>query len=148
MAAVLTPYLGVNYQDKKKKTLPLVTYILRETLRLGTQNHYLDGIPALFSATDILKNPDLENNRFKQPSQRVAIGKASLCISLICALMTYTMSQAHSCEKSLFTIRTRAPTGQARCCFLWSRNWFLTSILRVRHLMVSISFFDEDCYEY
>ncbi|KIK70401.1 hypothetical protein GYMLUDRAFT_32406 [Collybiopsis luxurians FD-317 M1] len=76
LASTLIPYLGVNYKDKDKKhrECPAVTYVIRESLKLGTQNHYLDGIPALFAASDILRNPDLASEKIRQPSERVAIG--------------------------------------------------------------------------
>ncbi|KAJ3805839.1 hypothetical protein F5876DRAFT_51138 [Lentinula aff. lateritia] len=65
LAATLTPYLGVTYKDKKQREFPAVTYVIRESLKLGTQNHYLDGIPALFAAADILRNPDLNQEKFR-----------------------------------------------------------------------------------
>jgi len=34
----------------------------------------LDGIPTLFAASELLKAPDIENDKFKTPSERVAIG--------------------------------------------------------------------------
>ncbi|KAJ4471316.1 hypothetical protein C8J55DRAFT_521349 [Lentinula edodes] len=74
LAATLTPYLGVTYKDKKQREFPAVTYIIRESLKLGTQNHYLDGIPALFAASEILKNPDLNQEKYRQSSERVIIG--------------------------------------------------------------------------
>lgn len=73
LAAALTPYAQSTYQEKKK-TLPTVSLILRDALRLGTQNHFLDGIPALFAAVPLLHNPDLSGLRFQVPSQRTAIG--------------------------------------------------------------------------
>ncbi|KAI9509847.1 hypothetical protein F5148DRAFT_1282502 [Russula earlei] len=54
MACALTPYRGITS---------------------GTKNHYLDGIPALFSASEMLKSPDIEGDKFKTPSERVAIAK-------------------------------------------------------------------------
>ncbi|KAJ4485537.1 hypothetical protein J3R30DRAFT_3283391 [Lentinula aciculospora] len=74
LAATLTPHLGVTYKDKKQKEFPAVTYVIRESLKLGTQNHYLDGIPVLFAASKILNNPDLNRETFKQSSERAAIG--------------------------------------------------------------------------
>ncbi|EPQ61126.1 hypothetical protein GLOTRDRAFT_69359 [Gloeophyllum trabeum ATCC 11539] len=71
-ACALTPFAGITYTDAKGKVHPVVEAAIRECLKLGTQNHYLDGIPALFAAADVLRNPVLE--RFDQPSQRVAIG--------------------------------------------------------------------------
>ncbi|KAK7029656.1 CCA tRNA nucleotidyltransferase, mitochondrial [Paramarasmius palmivorus] len=74
LATYLSPYLGILYIDHKKKQCPLVEYVIRECLKLGTQNHFLDGIPALFTACQLLKGPDLSDERFKVPSERAAIG--------------------------------------------------------------------------
>lgn len=74
LAATLTPYLGVNYKDKKQKEFPAVTYVIRDLLKLGTQNHYLDGVPALFASCEVLKNPDLRKEIFKRSAERVTIG--------------------------------------------------------------------------
>ncbi|KAG6866248.1 hypothetical protein C0991_006835 [Blastosporella zonata] len=74
LAAILTPYKSITYQDKKKTPLA-VEYIIRDVLKLGTQSHFLDGIPALFSSTSILENPVLSSERFTtNASQRVALG--------------------------------------------------------------------------
>ncbi|KAG7090796.1 hypothetical protein E1B28_009880 [Marasmius oreades] len=74
LGAFLTPFLGITYRDRKEKEYPVVEYVIRECLKLGSQNHFLNGIPALFSACKLLKNPDLNDKRFKNPSERVAIG--------------------------------------------------------------------------
>lgn len=49
-------------------------FILRESLKLGTQNHYLDGIPSLFSAAQLLKSPTFVHEKDQHRSERVAIG--------------------------------------------------------------------------
>jgi tRNA nucleotidyltransferase (CCA-adding enzyme) len=74
LAAALTPYRGITYTDSKKKQHLAVEAAIREGLKLGTQNHYLDGIPALFIAADLFKDPT-SNDRLKSPSERVAIGQ-------------------------------------------------------------------------
>ncbi|KAI0307470.1 hypothetical protein B0F90DRAFT_1620979 [Multifurca ochricompacta] len=74
MACALTPYKGITYIDEKKKERPALEAVIREGLKVGTKNHYLDGIPALFLASELLKSPDIEDDRFKSPSERVAIG--------------------------------------------------------------------------
>ncbi|KAJ7022043.1 hypothetical protein C8F04DRAFT_1312077 [Mycena alexandri] len=74
LAAALTPYFGITYGDKKKKTASAVECAIRESLKLGTQNHYVDGIPLLFEAAQLLRNPDLNQEKFKTPSERVAVG--------------------------------------------------------------------------
>jgi tRNA nucleotidyltransferase (CCA-adding enzyme) len=71
LAAAFSSYAHSTYEDKKKKSLPAITLLLRESLRLGTQNHFLDGVPALMSASDLLSNPD----RYNTPSNRLEIGK-------------------------------------------------------------------------
>jgi len=73
LAAALTPYKGITYQDRKKKPQSAIDLVIRESLKLGTQHHYLDGIPPLFTAAQLLHNPTLE--RFQTPSERVALGK-------------------------------------------------------------------------
>ncbi|KAJ7748539.1 hypothetical protein DFH07DRAFT_830133 [Mycena maculata] len=74
LAAALTPHFGITYMDKKKKPQSAVECAIRESLKLGTQNHYVDGIPLLFSAAQTLKSPDLTREKFTTPSVRVAIG--------------------------------------------------------------------------
>lgn len=54
LATALIPYLGVTYRDKKKRLCPAVEVVTREALKLGKQNHYLDGIPLLFTAAELL----------------------------------------------------------------------------------------------
>jgi tRNA nucleotidyltransferase (CCA-adding enzyme) len=76
MACALTPYRCITYVDEKGKLHPAVEAVIREGLKVGTKNHYLDGVPALFSASELFKSPDLEDEKFKSPSEpeRVAIG--------------------------------------------------------------------------
>ena len=74
MACALTPYRGITYVDEKGKKRPAVEAVIREGLKVGTKNHYLDGVPALFSASELLKAPDIEDDKFKTSSERVAIG--------------------------------------------------------------------------
>ncbi|KAJ7693549.1 hypothetical protein B0H17DRAFT_1159371 [Mycena rosella] len=74
LAAALTPHLGRTYLDRKKKPQPLVECAIRESLKLGAQNHYVDGVPLLFAAAQLLANPDLNQVKFQTPSERVALG--------------------------------------------------------------------------
>jgi len=74
MACALTPYRGITYVDDKRKERSALEVVIREGLKVGTKNHYLDGIPALFLASGLLKSPDVQDDRFKTPSGRVAIG--------------------------------------------------------------------------
>ncbi|KAK1226962.1 CCA tRNA nucleotidyltransferase, mitochondrial [Marasmius sp. AFHP31] len=78
LAAVLSPYAGITYRDHKGKELPVVEYVIRECLKLGSQNHFLDGIPALFSACSVLRNPDPGEQRLKNPSERAAIAEGAI----------------------------------------------------------------------
>uniref|UniRef100_A0A0W0G6N6 Poly A polymerase head domain-containing protein n=1 Tax=Moniliophthora roreri TaxID=221103 RepID=A0A0W0G6N6_MONRR len=74
LAAILSPYIEISYTDHKKKQHSLVEYVIRECLKLGSQNHFLDGIPALFASSGLLRKPDLNDERFKVPSERAFIG--------------------------------------------------------------------------
>jgi len=51
------------YTDVKGRQQPVSEIVLRDGLKLGTQNHYLDGIPALFAAADTLKDLSAEQDR-------------------------------------------------------------------------------------
>lgn len=55
LAAFLTPFLNIEYRDHKQKDHPLVEVVIRDSLKLGTQNHYVDGIPVLFAAIPLIK---------------------------------------------------------------------------------------------
>jgi tRNA nucleotidyltransferase (CCA-adding enzyme) len=74
MACALTPYRGIMYVEEKKKERPVLEAVIREGLKVGTKNHYLDGIPALFLASELLKSPDIDDDKCKTLSERVAIG--------------------------------------------------------------------------
>ena len=74
MACALTPYKGITYVDEKGKNRSAVEAVIREGLKVGTKNHYLDGVPALFSASELLKAPGFEDDKSKTPSERVEIG--------------------------------------------------------------------------
>lgn len=74
LSCALTPYHGITYTGKKNKIGPAVEAAIREGLKIGTKNHYLDGIPSLFAAADLLRSPTLDDERWTSPSERVAIG--------------------------------------------------------------------------
>jgi len=75
MACALTPYRGITHVDEKGKLHLAVETVIREGLKVGTKNHYLDGVPALFSASELFKSPDIEKDEeFRSPSERVEIG--------------------------------------------------------------------------
>ncbi|KAI0825228.1 hypothetical protein BC628DRAFT_1320460 [Trametes gibbosa] len=75
LAAALTPYRNLTYTQSKGKVRPAAEAVIRESLKLGAQYHYLDGIPALFTAAELLKKgvADFEVSRLDK-SERVWIG--------------------------------------------------------------------------
>ncbi|KAI0651437.1 hypothetical protein C8Q79DRAFT_899091 [Trametes meyenii] len=75
LATALTPYRGLTYTQSKGRVRPAAEAAIREGLKLGTQYHYLDGIPALFSAVEVLQKgvTDFETGNIDGP-ERVRIG--------------------------------------------------------------------------
>ncbi|KAI0700413.1 hypothetical protein BC835DRAFT_1404849 [Cytidiella melzeri] len=69
LACALTPYRNVTYEDVKGKVRPAAEAVLRDGMKLGVQNHYSDGIPALFSSAGLLQNPQTGGER-----ERIRIG--------------------------------------------------------------------------
>lgn len=74
LAAVLTPYKRLTYRDKKNKDQLLVELVIRESLKLGAQSHFLDGIPLLFAACDIIAPAVADPSKLRPTSERVGIG--------------------------------------------------------------------------
>lgn len=74
LAASLTPYKGLTYRDKKKKDQPFVDLVIRDSLKLGTQSHFLDGIPLLFTAANIIAGSIVQPAKLHPTSKRVGIG--------------------------------------------------------------------------
>lgn len=72
LAALLFPYMGKTFLDSKNKTLPIVGAVIRESLKLGIQNHFLDGIPVLYSAVPLITSHMKEH--FTQPLDRARLG--------------------------------------------------------------------------
>lgn len=72
LASLLLPFQGFTYTDKKKKTHSVLSSVIRESLKLGTQNHYLDGIPSLFAGIPILKEGMWLHE--KEPLSRAKLG--------------------------------------------------------------------------
>ena len=69
----MTPYADVRYTPSKKKDQkPAVEAVIREGLKLGLQNHYADGVPALFAAAAVLRG--VEVSQFEGPRERARIG--------------------------------------------------------------------------
>ncbi|KAF9243781.1 hypothetical protein BU15DRAFT_86220 [Melanogaster broomeanus] len=104
LAASLFPFAGITYKDHKQKVHPLVEAVIREGLKLGNKNYYLDGIQALYDSAAMIKGLSLDEDRFKKGSERVAIGlllrhtkvhkpasgshwASSLLFSLVCELV-------------------------------------------------------------
>ncbi|KAH9850667.1 hypothetical protein C2E23DRAFT_734552 [Lenzites betulinus] len=75
LATALTPYRHLTYIQSKGKVRPAAEAVIRESLKLGGQYHYLDGITALFAAAEILKKgvADFESSNMDKP-ERVWIG--------------------------------------------------------------------------
>ena len=80
LGASLFSFAGITYRDHKQKVHPLVEAVIREGLKLGNKNYYLDGIPALFDAAALLKGVSLEDIRSTSSSERVAIGMSGIDI--------------------------------------------------------------------
>ncbi|KAH9891118.1 hypothetical protein C8Q73DRAFT_651598 [Cubamyces lactineus] len=74
LAAALTPYRDLTYLQKGKER-PAVEVVIREGLKLGAQYHYLDGIPALFAASQLLRKgvADYQDGKLDKP-ERAWIG--------------------------------------------------------------------------
>ncbi|KAJ2919230.1 hypothetical protein MD484_g1082, partial [Candolleomyces efflorescens] len=76
LATALTPYYGAAYVDKKKKKHAAVEAVIRESLKLGVQQHYLDGIPVLFLAVDPVRQLCEGYASFPADKARSTIGVA------------------------------------------------------------------------
>ena len=72
LASMLTPFAHIIYTDNKQRLHSATGTVLRESLKLGTQNHYLDGIPPLFSANQLLRSA--LHGEVHSSSRRVALG--------------------------------------------------------------------------
>lgn len=72
-AAALSSYREISFKTPKGETRPAVEVVISEALKRGQQNHFSDGIPALFAAVDVLRNPSFEN--LPGENDRSKIGK-------------------------------------------------------------------------
>lgn len=71
----MTPFKNVYYRDKKGKLQTTVALVIRDALKRGSQNHYLDGIPMLFAAAETYQNYLNKQEKFTDSkSERVTIG--------------------------------------------------------------------------
>jgi len=73
LASMLNPFAHITYMDNKQRVHSATGIVLRESLKLGTQNHYLDGVPPLFSANQLLRSA-LHGEVLRFSSRRVALG--------------------------------------------------------------------------
>ena len=79
LASALTPYAPVKYTNPKKKSIiPAVEIVIREGLKLGLQNHYADGIPALYNSAEILYGIDI--SKFEGDGERSRIGRELIVV--------------------------------------------------------------------
>jgi tRNA nucleotidyltransferase (CCA-adding enzyme) len=104
LAGLLFPYLGITYQDGKGKTQSTASAVIRESLKLGTQNHYLDGIPALFAGLPILKNG-------MQEHQQKAMTRAQLGLLLRNKFIHNPLIGLHWSTSVLFSLVTELVPG-------------------------------------
>ncbi|KAF8710251.1 Poly A polymerase head domain, partial [Rhizoctonia solani] len=70
-AAALTPWRDMICPQKKGHQ-SAVELIVKEGLKIGSQNHFIPSVPKLFAAHKKSSNPSLE--KFEGPSQRALIG--------------------------------------------------------------------------
>ncbi|KAI0090034.1 hypothetical protein BDY19DRAFT_1003804 [Irpex rosettiformis] len=69
LASILTPYRHITYEGIKGRMHSAPEAAIRDAVKLGVQNHYLDGIPALFMSADLLQNPQIGGEK-----ERVRMG--------------------------------------------------------------------------
>ncbi|KAF9056441.1 hypothetical protein BJ165DRAFT_1433437 [Panaeolus papilionaceus] len=55
-ASLLAPFRDLRYQDKKHKAHSLAESLLQDSLKLGKQDHLLDGVPVLHEASKLIHN--------------------------------------------------------------------------------------------
>jgi tRNA nucleotidyltransferase (CCA-adding enzyme) len=74
---------------------------------LGTKNHYLDGIPALFTAAEMLKDRMKNTAKPNLPSERVAVGQyfdiTLLLLPLSCSWIYTGLLLREKCVHNLNT---------------------------------------------
>jgi tRNA nucleotidyltransferase (CCA-adding enzyme) len=148
LAAALTPHAGITYLDKKKKSQSAVECAIRESLKLGTQNHYVDGIPLLFAAAQLLHNPDLTREKFQTPSERVALGTSSLSSREKCR---WNASRITLAGKGVASSQLRCTMAVGCALFsrprikptLWSRDrstrWYNERSIKIALTLVSLA---------
>ena len=122
LASVLTPFKDITYPDAKGKTHPAVEAVLRDGCKLGNQSSYLSGIPTLFTAANLLKNPTLEVERFKHRPERVVTGKSHPKNEHVLHCLT-NFSQGYYYGINPCTIPTWVQLGLSPPCSLWYKSY-------------------------
>lgn len=129
LSASLYSFAGITYKDHKQKVHPLVEAVVREGLKLGNKNYYLDGIPALFDAAALLNGLSLEDNRFTTPSERVGIGMwENRHRDLEGA--DNDPSQDYCCDTARCINQHPVHIGLRHCFSPWCANWFRLGMVR------------------
>ena len=136
LACALTPYRSITYEDAKQKPRSGVEGAIREGTKLGVQNHYLDGVTALFEAADVLKNPTIGGD-----NERVRMGNQNAVYTTIITDKQTTRSshageEIRACDKQgrvLGDIDAIFPGSRARTVLgHWARRarWYIPSSRR------------------
>ncbi|KAF9569830.1 hypothetical protein CPC08DRAFT_756809 [Agrocybe pediades] len=99
LAALLVPYIDKTYQDQKKKIQPIVASAIRDSLKLGSQNHYLDGVPTLFASLPIVK-------KHLSDHQEVPLSRVKLGLLLRNKLVHNSATGSHWATSLLFALVT------------------------------------------
>ncbi len=77
-AASLSAYHGITFKTPKGEIKLAAEAVIREALKRGQQNHFSDGIPAFFSAADVLRDPGVE--RLSGETERSKIGRLTVYV--------------------------------------------------------------------
>lgn len=133
LAAILAPFQGIEYRDHKQKDYPLVEAVIRDSLKLGTQNHYLDGIPVLFAATRLIKAQVMDDS--EHSLDRVRLG-----LLLRNKLIHNPNTGSHWTASILYTLVTELiPLYDLENDLMDSKNWLFYMRLFTSSLIQSES---------
>lgn len=117
LAAILTPFQGIEYRDHKQKDHPLVEAVIRDSLKLGTQSHYLDGIPVLFAATRLIKAKVMDESQH-------SLDRVQLGLLLRNKLIHNSNTGSHWTASILFTLVTElVPLYDLENDLMDSKKW-------------------------
>ena len=115
--------MGITYRDHKQKDHPLVEAVIRDSLKLGTQNHYLDGIPVLFGATEVIRARIVDESQ--HPLDRIQLG-----LLLRHKLVHNANTGSHWTASLLFTLVTELiPLYDVEKDLMDSKNRYYSSVL-------------------